>query len=195
MRRLILHDTNNEYVKLGALSYKFVAKNDYLEVRNMDMVYKRTFKEGDYIYMDFTQSKQPIGLVMSPNDICKFTMWAMGVPSNRRHTELSSYIQERLSVPKSLPMLQPKEETDYAASMAVKDGGRITLLSMLIRKEYIESLDEEERNKAIAKVMIDYPKGYNLVPFEHLRDKLKTTFNFSDDLLSQIESAWDSYYI
>lgn len=196
MRRLILHDTDDKYIKLGALSYKYIASKNYLEVRNMDMFYKyNKFKEGDYIYIDFTNSSQPIGLVMSPNDICKFTMWAMGVPSQRRHLDLASYIDERLSIPKTLKMLTPKTELNYCASMAVRDGGRTTVLSMVIRKDYIDGLDEEERNKAIADVMINYPKGYNLVPFEHLKDKLSTTFHFSDDLLSQIKKAWDSYWV
>lgn len=192
MRRLIIKDTNDKFEKIGgALSYKY--HNGTLTVKNIDRQIKCTqFKEGDYIYIDFSQAR-PVGIVMSPNDICKFTMWAMGVPSNRRHTKLSSYIEERLSVPKILPMIKPKEEVDYAASMAVKDGGRITILSMVIRKEYIDSLSEDDRNNAIADVMINYPKGYNLVPFEHLRDKLKTSFNFSDDLLCKIEEAWDSY--
>ena len=196
MRRFILHDTHSKYEKLGALRYKFNSHTNLLEIRNMDMNYRYLkFKEGDYIYIDFTNTTQPVGLVMSPNDICKFIMWAMGVPSSRRHLDLASYIDERLSVPKTLKMLQPKEELDYCASMAVRDGGRTTVLSMVIRKDYIDSLDEETRNAALAKIMINYPKGWNLVPFEHLKDKLATTFHFSDDLLSQIEKAWDSYWL
>lgn len=195
MRRLILHDTNDEFIKFGALRYKFNKDKDLLEIRNMDMVYKYKFNDGDYIYIDFTNSSKPVGLVMSPNEICKFTMWAMGVPSNRRHLGLASYIDERLSIPKTLKMLTPKEELNYCASMAVRDGGRTTIMSMVIRKDYIDSLDEEARNEAIAKVMINYPKGYNLVPFEHLKDKLSSIYHFSDELLSQIEKAWDDYWV
>lgn len=192
MRRLILHDTNGEFVKLGTLLYKFSSNTNCLEVRHMDEYYKRAFNDGDYIYIDFSQDLHPIGLVMSPNDICKFTMWAMGVPSERRHIELSSYIKERLTIPNTIPMIQPSEELDYAASMAVNDAGKITVLSMLIRGEYIKTLSEDDRNRAISKVMINYPKGYNLVPIEYLKDKLKNTFNFSDELLSDIEMHWVS---
>ena len=195
MRRLMLHDTNDKYIKLGALRYKYDAKKELLEIRNMDMVSRHKFKDGDYIYIDFSNTSQPVGLVMSPNDICKFTMWAMGVPSSRRHLGLASYIDERLSIPKTLRMLSPKKELDYCASMAVRDGGRTNIMSMVIRKDYIDSLDEEDRNNAIAEVMINYPKGYNLVPFEHLKGKLSTTFNFSDDLLNKIEKSWDSYWL
>lgn len=195
MRRLILHDTDDQYVKLGSLTYKFDSDKQLLEIRKMDMVSKHKFKDGDYIYIDFTNATQPVGLVMSPNDICKFTMWAMGVPSNRRHLGLASYIDERLSIPKTLRMLMPKKELNYCASMAVRDGGRTNIMSMVIRKDYIDSLNEEERNKAIAEVMINYPKGYNLVPFEHLRDKLSSVFHFSDELLAQIEKSWDSYWL
>ena len=194
MRRLIIKDTNNEYININkVLSYKFT--NDTLYIKNIDMNYKyTTFKEGDYIYIDFTQER-PIGLVKSPNDICKFTMWAMGVPSQRRHLDLASYIDERLSVSCAVPVIAPKKDLDYAASLAVRDGGRTTIMSMVIRKNYIDSLDEEARNEAIAKVMINYPKGYNLVPFEHLKDKLSSIYHFSDELLSQIEKAWDDYWV
>ena len=44
MRRLILHSTNDEFIKLGALRYKFDKDKELLEIRNMVFFRKPTQK-------------------------------------------------------------------------------------------------------------------------------------------------------